>query len=264
MGEYRLCRSKTAKHPFYIESIDLNIYTIEELCFCFYQNLCLLDDSILNPKLCSWLAEELGMKRLAGYLLAKLEEGAEIGRLILPVFRETGYLSEDEYRNMQVQIARLEIQPAEIRQKIRGDYLVSYGMHSGAIDVYQGILKNRNEGRIGIQFYASVLNNMAAAYARMFLFEEAANCLWQSYELVRSNAVYRRYLAVLPYFLDEQAYKKRLEELRIPKEQLDSIEEEKRQAMAEANSRMLFQDADYEELATFLEQEKKRYHKSRR
>ena len=33
MAMYQLCRAKAAKHPFYIESIDINIYTIEELCF---------------------------------------------------------------------------------------------------------------------------------------------------------------------------------------------------------------------------------------
>ena len=29
MAMYQLCRAKAAKHPFYIESIDINIYTIE-------------------------------------------------------------------------------------------------------------------------------------------------------------------------------------------------------------------------------------------
>ena len=36
MAMYQLCRAKAAKHPFYIESIDINIYTIEELTL--YQN----------------------------------------------------------------------------------------------------------------------------------------------------------------------------------------------------------------------------------
>lgn len=264
MGEYRLCRGKTAKHPFYIESIDLNIYTIEELCFYFHQNLCLLDESILNEKLCVWMAEEIGMERLSRRLLSKLEEQAGLGSLVLPVFKETGYLSADEYRQMQEQIARLEIQPEDIRRKIRGDYLVNYGMHSGAIHVYQEILETRNGGRLGIQFYASVLNNMAAAYARMFLFREAAECLWQSYEMVRSNNVYRRYLAILPWFMSEEEYRKRLDELRIPKEQLESLENEKAEAVKELHDQPLFSDAGYEELAEFVGEEKKKYHKSRR
>ena len=105
---------------------------------------------------------------------------------------------------------------------------------------------------------------MAGAYARMFLFEEAADSLWKSYELVRSGAVYRRYLAILPYYLSEEDYCSRLEELRIPPEQLKSIEDEKQDAVAEFRARPTFQDAGREELEKFLQEEKKKYHKSRR
>lgn len=264
MKEYQLCRSRTAEHPFYIENIDTNIYTIEELCFYFYRNLCLLDETVLNERLCVWLKDELGMERLGRRLLEKMEMGMEPGGLVLPVLKETGYLRPGEYRRVQEQIARLEVQPQDIRRKIRGDYLVNYGMYSGAVNTYRKILEEKNKGSMGLQFYASVLNNMAAAYARMFLFKEAADCLWQSYGMVRSNAVYRRYLAVLPYFLSEEEYRKRIDELRVPKEQLQSIEEEKEEALAEACMPPLFQDAGYEELERFVEEEKRKYHKSRR
>ena len=66
---------------------------------------------------------------------------------------------------------------------------------------------------MSVQFYAAVLSNMACAYANLFLFEEAADCLWKSYETVRSNETYRRYLAVLPLFLSREEYEKRLKEL---------------------------------------------------
>lgn len=264
MAGYQLCRAKAAKHPFYIESIDTNIYTIEELCFYFWQNVCLLDESILNQKLCKWIGEELGMEKLSGRLLDKIEDQAGLGEIVLPVFKEIGYLDSVEYRRIQDQIVKLEVQPDDIRRKIRADYLVEYGMYSGAVNIYRQIMQERSQGKLGLQFYANVLNNMAGAYARMFLFQEAADCLWQSYELVRSNAVYRRYLAILPYFLSDEAYRKRLEELRIPEEQLKSIENEKLQAVAEFAKKDLFRNAGREELKRFLQEEKKKYHKSRR
>lgn len=59
MSGYILCQIK-AQHPCYIESISLNIYSIEELCyFLFYNLLYLLDDSILNTELCDWIRDEL-------------------------------------------------------------------------------------------------------------------------------------------------------------------------------------------------------------
>ena len=39
MSGYQLCQVRRAKHPYYIESISTNIYTIEELCFYLHQNI---------------------------------------------------------------------------------------------------------------------------------------------------------------------------------------------------------------------------------
>lgn len=264
MGEYQLCRGKKAGHPFYIERIDSSIYTIEELCFYFEHNLCLVDESILNERLCRWLEEELGLGRLGRRLMERMGAGETTGNLVLLVFKDTGYLQPAECRSIQEQFARMELQPQDIRKKTQADFLANHGMYSGAIGMYRQILKEKSDGRMGIQFYAGILNNMAAVYARMFLFREAAECLWNSYEMVRSNAVYHRYLAILPYFLSEEAYKQRLAEWKVPKAQIENIEKEKEAAAASLHTRPLFQEAGREELAAFLEQEKKKYHKSRK
>ncbi|MEI3246665.1 MAG: hypothetical protein V8S26_11405 [Lachnospiraceae bacterium] len=56
---YILCKTKTAKKPFFIENISTNIYSMEELCYYLYNNLYLIDDTLLNEKLCVWLKDEL-------------------------------------------------------------------------------------------------------------------------------------------------------------------------------------------------------------
>ena len=264
MAAYQLCRAKAAEHPFYIESIDANIYTIEELCFYLYEDLSLLDESILNTKLCDWLAKELGMTKLAFQIKEKLPDAESIAELILPIFREIAYLNAAEYRSVQEQITKREGQPEDIRRKIRADALVGYGMFSGAVTIYRQILRQKSQGKLGLQFYANVLNNMAGAYGRMFLFEEAAQCLWQSYELVRSNAVYRSYLALLPFYLNKEDCQKRLEELRVPKEQWDKIEAEKQQVTEQLEQKPPFAHATQETMRKFLSEEKRKYHKSRR
>ena len=52
MSGYILCQLKRAEIPYYIENISTNIYSIEELCYYFYHNIYLLDESILNEHLC--------------------------------------------------------------------------------------------------------------------------------------------------------------------------------------------------------------------
>ena len=47
MSGYVLCQVKKAERPYYIENISTNIYSIEELCFYLYNNIYLLDSTIL-------------------------------------------------------------------------------------------------------------------------------------------------------------------------------------------------------------------------
>ena len=59
MSGYILCQTQKAKIPYYIENISTNVYSLEELCYYFYHNLYLVDETILNEQLCRWLQEEL-------------------------------------------------------------------------------------------------------------------------------------------------------------------------------------------------------------
>ena len=260
MSGYHLCQVRKAEHPYYIESISTNIYTIEELCFYLQQNIYLVDSSIMNEELCSWVGEELGLKKLCRKLTERLEEArhGSMAGFLLPIFKEIGYLSPEEHRQVQEQISGIEIPPADLRRKIKADYLMKYGMYGNAIREYCRILKDRNPGNLGIQFYASVLDSMAAGYGHLFLFEEAADCLWQSYGIVKSAQTLNRYLSVLPLFLDKEAYRARLQEISVTRAQIDRIETKNAKYIREEVPKLLKAwDAE-----KFLEQQKKEYCKS--
>ena len=53
MSGYILCQVRKAEKPFFIENISTNIYSIEELCYYFYNNLYLIDSSLINQKFCT-------------------------------------------------------------------------------------------------------------------------------------------------------------------------------------------------------------------
>ena len=65
MGSLILCHKKKAKHPYEIARVHMHIYTIEELCYYFCNNLYLVDYTIVNRKLCDWLEEELELYELS-------------------------------------------------------------------------------------------------------------------------------------------------------------------------------------------------------
>lgn len=214
MGGYYLCQEPRAQHPFYIESIGIHIWSIEELCYYMKENVYLLDETILNEKLCVWLSEELGLKKLGRVLYKVLETEAPAMDFVMPIFQECGYLTRTELLYFKEELQQVQIEPQDVRKKMKADYLVNYGMYVRAIEEYENILFARSPGRIGTQFYAVVLENMATAYAHLFRFEEAAECLWESYSALKSRKVYDKYLRILPLFLPEKRYQERLAEIK--------------------------------------------------
>lgn len=262
MSGCRLCQIRLAKNPYYIESISTNIYSIEELCFYLQNNIYLIDQTLVNEKLCNWIRDELGLEGLYRRLSDQLERGGSIGDFILPIFKEISYLSHSEFRKMQEEISKIEIQPSDIRKKVKADYLVEYEMYMNAIQEYYQILKERNPGKLGVQFYASVLNNMAVAYAKMFLFEEAADCLWQSFQILQSKESYRRYLLLLPMYLGEEETKERLEELGEPQEKWEELKQEQKKIYEKAQDHALSERLKNLTPEEFFEECKETYHKS--
>ena len=262
MSGCRLCQVRLAKNPYYIESISTNIYSIEELCFYLQNNIYLIDQTIVNEKLCRWVKNELGLERLYRRLSDQLERGGSIGDFILPIFKEINYLSHNEFRKMQEEISKIEIQPADIRKKVKADYLVEYEMYMNAIQEYYQILKERNPGKLGVQFYASVLNNMAVAYGKMFLFEEAADCLWQAYQILQSKEIYKRYLLLLPLYLKEKEGKKRLKELDEKEERWEELKGQQKKICDDAEESALVERLQSLTPEEFFEECKESYHKS--
>ena len=208
-----LCTVRTAKTPYYIENISANIYSIEELCFYLYENVYLIDGTIVNEKLCDWIRDELGLTRLGRQMMEHLQKEDGIAYFILPIFREAGYLEPKELRAYQDALAGIEVQQVEMRRKLKADYLVRCGMFSSAVTEYCGILERQAPGALGASFYAQVWNNLGSTFARQFQFEDAADAFLNAWKLSHTKDTLRHYVSVLPLYLSREEYKERLKDL---------------------------------------------------
>ena len=87
---FDLCMEKKAEHPFFIESIGIRIYTIEELCWFLHNNLYLIDRNVTSAALAAWIRDELGLKSLARKLMDAVERpDKDASYFIVPIFQET-------------------------------------------------------------------------------------------------------------------------------------------------------------------------------
>lgn len=194
MSGYRLCQVKRAEVPYYIENISTNIYSLEELCYYFQHNIYLLDESIINEELCDWIRDELGLKQLYQRLYHELENEVGLAGFILPVFKEIGYLTQEEFRNLNNQLIKLEHEPEVARKKLKADYLAENGKYINALRVYKDTIEQAQTDHLGGQFFGEVYHNMGCIHMYMLQYDEALNCFLTANENMRTDESLRAYM----------------------------------------------------------------------
>lgn len=222
---YILCRTKPADTPFYIENISTNIYSLEELCFYLYNNLYLVDETILNGKLCDWIQDELGLSALSKKVRTLLEQKTSVGDILVPIFREIYYLTHEEMRIFSAKLEQYEAQPERVRMKMKADYLYGNEKYRNALNIYKSSLKLQTEDETGSQFKGSVYYNMGCAYARLFELSEARECFKTAYELLHSNKVLTGYLTAVCLADGEDQMMKTAESLGVDPHTVEQIRE---------------------------------------
>ena len=197
MSGYILCQTKRAKLPYFIENISTNVYSIEELCYYLYHNLYLIDQTIMNEGLCSWIQEELELPALAAKLRSKISKFASAEDIVYPVFKEINYLTYEELKEMYVH----------------------------AIQVYQNLLEREDLEEIREGMTEKVYHNLGCAYSYLFQMEKATEYFRKAYEGSRSREALEAYLIAFGMTRTSSEYEKMAKSIGTEKEVLQNIRE---------------------------------------
>ena len=184
MAGYRLSRTGLAKRPFYLSSVGVNIWSVEELCFFLSRNAALIDEGIVSTALTRWLTEVFHLTQTA----LKMEQGMKGGRgaadFILPLFTALNYLSAQELRGFTASLRKVQEASFAGRLKMKADALVRNRRFGEAISVYH---RAEEAGQHeNAHFHAAVCRNCGVAAMRLLEYEEA---LWS---LARPSALTTR------------------------------------------------------------------------
>ena len=57
MALVTICKYRRAKTPYFLEQAGLNMYSLEELAWFLYHNICLAEPQMFDDRLCRWLEE---------------------------------------------------------------------------------------------------------------------------------------------------------------------------------------------------------------
>ena len=226
MSGYILCQVKKAEKPFYIENISTNIYSIEELCYYLYNNLYLVDRSLISNKLCTWLDEELKLPKLAAKLRPFIGKEAGLEEILYPIFKEINYLAYEELRILNGRIERRNKESEEIREKRKGDALMENRMYVNAIRVYQKLLE-KDSREISREMRERILHNQGCAYSYLFQMDKALDCFFAAWKVNQSEKALKIYLLAYRSVHTPEEFEKIQEDLKAE----DSVKKETARAL---------------------------------
>lgn len=223
MSGYILCQTKRAESPYFIENISTNIYSLEELCYYFYHNLYLIDQTIINEGLCGWIEKELELPKLAAKLRPHLGKFANVEDILYPVFKEINYLTYEELRVLNGKIQKMNRESAMVLQKQKGDSMMENGMYVNAIHVYQEILLRDDLAEAPEGFLERIHYNLGCAYSYLFLMEKTLEYFWKAYTCDKSDKTLAAYLLAYRSVRSKEEYAAKVKELEVSEDVLEMI-----------------------------------------
>ena len=207
-----VCVGDYAKTPYCIPGLEMNVYCMEELCYCIKENAFLLDLSLMNDGLLHWIEQECGLKELARALHTMVHRQGSLSAFVDMILSYTGMYGEAEVREVEqvlkqgAGLSRIE------KRKSQVDYLVKKKKYLSAIREYDNLtakwqeLEEKGEPLPAVSCLSSILHNKGVAMAGLMLYERAADCFLAAYETDQDPDCYRDYLAAKRMTLTEEEY----------------------------------------------------------
>lgn len=204
MGRVILCTGKSAQVPYCIEKLGIQVWSVEELCYCLRENAFLLDQDIVSGKLVEWLEEECGLEELSGALYPLVKGKGTLAAFVCRIMEYTGYCDTQTL----IQVSQTLQSGAELsdyeKKKKRGDFLMQNRKYAKALLEYEWLISDLPEQEKNLR--GDILHNMGVALAGLFLFEEAAERFLEAYRCSPETAYYRNYLAAKRMLYDDKEY----------------------------------------------------------
>ncbi len=230
MSELLFCHAPIAALPYYIEGLGINIYSMEELCYFIAGNVFLLDDSFMNEELCTWIEKQMGAYKLAENLRNVMHAGRRLSVFVGLILEDTCYYSKPEIDNIVSTLEQLEQKTGFECSKMRADQLMEKEKYLAAIYAYRKLLESKDAKEADALLRGNVWHNLGTAYARLFLFGEAAACYEKAYEQNQTYESVREALLCYCYMEDEEKLKQKCTQYFVDENAIEALKEEREQA----------------------------------
>jgi tetratricopeptide (TPR) repeat protein len=210
-----LCTGSYGEHPYYIESLDVAVYCVEELCVCLQENAFLLDADIMSDELIGWISKECQLEELGKRLYPLVHKKGSLSEYVNCILNYVGLLDQDVIQQTDSILKKSAGRSMLERKKLKADHFLYKGKDMSALLLYDELLQvweQDKEGAGGNQPYGAagfrrgILHNKGVVLTRFMRYGEAADCFWEAYSVDPSKDSLVAYLGAMRMYLEESDY----------------------------------------------------------
>lgn len=211
-----LCEPVNPQHPYYIEELDIHIYSIEELSYIIYEHPLLVIEDFVSPGLFSFIKNELRLGSLGMQLERMYSDKVSDEHIVLYILDYVDFYTGDEVSRYRAVLANYKkLKRAEFLKE-KADYMFRQRRFGKAIRYYGIISKSHFDRGINEKFLGRVYHNMGSAYANLFLYDKAYKAYREAYRHLGDRSIIKKiyYLSMLDEVIDhKEEYQSDIREL---------------------------------------------------
>ena len=204
MGCPELCLGRMAEKPYYFNKMLVNVFSVEELCFCIQNEAYLIDSDLVDKGLAEWIDTQCGLHDLGTELMQRVRGNGSPAAFAGLILEYTGYQTREEITQIEAAIRDNSGKSAAERGKTKADFLFDKGRYAAALYEYEKVIANLPENEFSMK--SGICYNMGAAQAQLFDFKGAARSFHDSYECVKDRDTLKMYLMSLRMAMKNEEY----------------------------------------------------------
>lgn len=174
-----LC-SRQAKNAYHIEELNVNIYSIEELAYCLFNNVYFISKDFFNSGLVEYIRSELKMLQLAERLEKSLKFGSCYAEYVMLIIKASDYYSKEEIDDLEYILEKIGNKSVDERMLLRADFFMKNRRYNSAMEIYKDIIQSKNT-KITKDTLSEVWTNMAIISIHRFDYKKAIKRFEKSY-----------------------------------------------------------------------------------
>ncbi len=223
MGKIIVCNTKTANNPYTFLNTKVSVYSYEELCYYIFNNIVLIGDEDVTPRLSAWIRDELELFDLADRVDDLFEKKAFVQDILVEILVYGNYYENDEIRGFMADCQKLRmLKPYEL-EKLRADGYLRYKHYIKAGAIYNDIISNLEKENPDSEFLGNVYHNKAVALAGNLQLDEAKEFFIKAYNLNNNDESLIEYFCVLAVTVDTATLTKEIKKRGMPENFMEDL-----------------------------------------